>query len=215
LFLFACALLVGFAGGRAVAEAAGVISPEDAARPLATLAGNEGPLVFLAMVLLAFFVFAGFRFLFLLGQRAVALLAQVETRPPVGVALAVLACGFLCLLAAVFLQWHQASVSGTITASLPSVQAPSFPPPGRMPGPSQPEWALGALSIQARGSWMVALTTLALLLAGATISAVGIWASIPPRQVSASIAVALRQTEGSYEGIQAAARGGPAGPSGG
>jgi hypothetical protein len=179
LFLLACALLIGFAAGRSVADAAGAIGPESSTKPFAQLQAEERVWIFVAMALLALFVFAAFRFLLLLGHRVVSLLGQVETRPNLWVAVMIIACGVPCLLSAVALQWHESSVSATVSASLPPVRA--------------------------KTSFMVPVTTLGVLLAGVAVTAVGIWSSIPPRRSLVSTAqMGSEGAEGSpnHPGVQ-------------
>ena len=177
-FLLACALLIGFAAGRSVAEAAGAISLESGAKSLNQLHEGEGMWVAASMVLLAFFVFASFRFLLVLGQRAVAVLARVETKPPAWVAFAIIACGVFCLLAAVGLQWHESSASASVSASLPAIDMPGFP---------KGITSTGAVSIRAKTSLMVPVTTVCVLLAGVVIIGVGVWSSIPPRPAAVAM----------------------------
>ena len=83
LFLLACALLIGFAAGRWVAEAAGVIDPDSSSKPLAYMYSGEVVLIMVAMILLALFVFATFRFLLLLGERVVTILVTIRKRSQV------------------------------------------------------------------------------------------------------------------------------------
>jgi hypothetical protein len=172
-FLLACALLIGFVGGRGVAEAAGVVLLEDGGDRFDRRHDLDGLWIFLSSVLLACFVIASFRFLLLLGQRIVNVLAGVETRPDKWITVTLIVCGVLCLLAAVALQWHHSSVSASVSASLPQVGQPGMPPV-LMQG--------GAISVRARTSLMAPITTIGTLLAGLAITAVGIWSGIPTRR---------------------------------
>ena len=164
LFFLACALLVGFVGGRSVAESAGVIENGR---------DSEQWLVF-SQVLLALFTFASLRFLFLLGRRMVAVLAGVQTRPSREVAVVIVLCGVLCLLAAVVLQWHESSTSASVSASVPTIQVPGMP---------NVVTNAGVFAIRARTSLTAPITTLGVLLAGLVIIGIGVWSSIPPRPI--------------------------------
>jgi hypothetical protein len=148
-----CALLIGFVGGRSVAERAGALSSMMSPRGFESVYVSDSNFVAFAMILLAFFVYAFIRFLLQLGQRVVTLLAQIQTRPPVWLTVAILGSGVLCLLAAVILQWHAASTSAR----------------------------LQDLSIKVETPLMVSITTIGVLLAGLVLLAIGIWSSIPPR----------------------------------
>ncbi len=180
LFFVACALLVGFIAGRAVAEAAGAIpAPQKA---------DEVWIIFPAQCLLGLFVYAALRFLLQLGQRMVAILAGVHTRPSSWVAVAIIGFGVLCLLAAVALQWHESANSASVSASLPSFQMSGLP---------QGQTFTGGVAIRGRTSLMAPVTTIGVLLAGLVIIGIGIWSSIPPRPISASM------LNGSTQGIRA------------
>jgi hypothetical protein len=177
LFLLACALLIGFVGGRGVAESAGAILPDDGVDRFDHRRDLDGLWIFIATVVLAFFVVASLRFLILLGQRVAGLLARVETRPDKWITVTIIVCGVLCLLAAVALQWHHSSVSASVSVPLPQIGQPGIPP-GMMQG--------GAISVRARSSLMTPITTIGVLLAGLAITAVGIWSGIPTRRSLAS-----------------------------
>lgn len=166
LFFVACALLIGFMGGRSVAEAAG-------ANPHANEVESD-VLVFSAQVLLGLFVFASLRFLFLLGRRMVAVLADVQTRPSREVAVVIVFCGVLCLLAAVALQWHESSTSASVSASVPSIEVPGMP---------KGITNAGVVAFRARPSLTEPVTTISVLLAGLVIIGIGVWSSIPPRPI--------------------------------
>ena len=182
LFLLACALLIGFVGGRSVAEAAGAISLEDSGQPFDRLHGDQGVWIFVSILMCTFFVFASLRFLLLLGQRGVGLLARVQTRPEAWISVSITGCGVLCLIAAVALQWHQASASATV--SLPTIDMPGMPK----------GMNFGGVSVRgARTSLMAPLTTVVVLLAGLAIAGVGIWSSIPPRRLRFSKTGTRRQ----------------------
>jgi hypothetical protein len=184
LLLLACALLIGFAAGRSVAEAAGAISLESGATPFGHLREGEGIWVAISMALLGFFVFALFRFLLLTGQRVISLLTGVQTRPGTWITVALLACGMACLIGAVALQWYASYVSASISMQLPQVQ---------LPGAGKGAANTGAISVHGRSSVMVAVTTVALLLSGLAIIAVAIWSSIPPRPASDTRAEPMRE----------------------
>jgi hypothetical protein len=191
-FSVACALIIGFVAGRSVAEGAGLIAPPAVQIPNYERE-RDGLWTFAAMVLVGLFVFATCRFLFLLGWRAAEVLRQAQTRPNTWVALGIIVCGTICMLAAVSLQWHAATSSASVTTMLPVFEMQGAPK-----GPSTTN-AIG-MSMQARMPLMVTITTIALLIAGGGITAIGIWASIPP--ASQALAV-MRPTSprGPKEGI--------------
>ena len=205
LFILACALLVGFVGGRSIAEAAGSISPENGALPFERLHGDAGVWIFFSIVLLTLFVIAALRLLLLLRQRVIALLTQVETRPVAWISVTIIACGVVCLLAAVSLQWHQ---STSVSASLPAIEMPNMP---GMPKGDMRIMNPGGFSIRARSSLMTPITTIGILLAGFVITGIGIWSSIPPRHARASkpVPMAARAAEWGDQGDAQAIRAQP------
>jgi hypothetical protein len=172
-FLIACALLIAFVGGRGVAESAGAIFLENGGDRFDHRHDLDGLWIFISSVLLAFFVIASFRFLLLLAQRIVNVLAGVETRPDKWITATLIVCGVLCLLAAVALQWHHSSVSASISMPLPQIGQPGMP---------QGIMQAGGISVRARTSLMAPITTIGVFLAGLAITAVGIWSGIPTRR---------------------------------
>jgi hypothetical protein len=192
---FACALLLGFAAGRSVADAAGAVSPESSAQPITKLPNKELAWVVFAMVLLAFFAFVAILSLIRLGQWGAGILAKVESRPSIWTATAITVCGLLCLLSVVALQWHESSVSASISASLPSLEMPGSPK--GMPN-------AGVVSVRARTSLMMPVTTVGVLLAGLVLMGVGIWGSIPPGPAPVSQTATMRESgKVSEQAIQA------------
>jgi len=178
LFIFASALLIGFVGGRGVAESAGLVLPEIGADRFDHRHELDGLWIFLATVLLALFVVAALRFVLLLSQRVGGLLARLETRPDRWIAVTTIVCGMLCLLGAVALQWHQASTSASVSAALPEIGQLGKNKGMMMQG--------GAISVRAQTSLMAPIMTIGVFLAGLAITAVGIWSGLPALRASAS-----------------------------
>jgi hypothetical protein len=167
LFIYlALSLAVGVLGAERFALAAGVRSPRDEH-------------IFACGVVLGLLTMALLLFLAHLTRQVVALLVQSPVRPGRNVGLALIICGTVCVLSALAMQLYESGrdVSGSTTIGFP-----------------QSSGSARVTAQLSESSLLTPVITVAVLLAGAALVALGIWSSTGSPGVPDGSLVARRES---------------------